>query len=213
MSLTVDDAHFIDGKLTAGMISVPLNTSGCWLAYSPIFVYYPDIVADLDEYPIAARLFQCLTSTAVKSHADPMAATWTHMLAINRLMSGALEYGYQSFDSANNHPMHVPVAGEKYVVDANIAYVQRTDGSRIEHVHMNSLLEESVLVKIHDQESALFATHVFNSCHGYREILFVDANHVETRDLKQSATFSGINNHLAKVVTCMNAACLVRLTV
>ena len=191
------------------MVGVPLDRNGPWLAYTPTFTFYPDVVVDLEEYPITARLFHNLTTTTPsKSHADPMTATWTHMLALNCLLAGALEQGYQSFDAAaDGSQMHlVAGTGEKYVVEEKVAYVERTDGTRVEHVQMETLLKKPVLAKIHVQESALFAAHVWNSCHDYREILWVDANHVETRDLKQSATFSGINYHLAKVITCMDAA-------
>ena len=201
VAMVVDDAHFLDGKLTAAMISVPLNDKGLWLGFTPLVVNYPDTVIDLDEKPIEVRLFTALHSRKPrKSHADPLASTWIHIQAIHKILASVLELGYQEFDSADNYPISLVEAGEHYELDAasGKAFVVRGD-RRVPHVSAPNI-HQPTFYRIHDQESALFGSHVHRLMSGSREVLCTDQSHIETRVLRNTSTYAGLTNHDAKVL-------------
>ena len=211
VAMVVDDAHFLDGKLTAAMLSVPLNDKGLWLGFTPLVVNYPDTVIDLDEKPIEARLFTALHSKKPrKSHADPLASTWIHIQAIHKILASVLELGYQEFDSADNYPISLVEAGEHYELDAasGKAFVVRGD-RRVPHVSAPNI-HQPTLYRMHDQESALFGSHVHRIMRGSREVLCTDQSHIETRVLRNTSTYAGLTNHDAKVLqfVCVARRCI-----
>ena len=208
VALLQDDAEFQDGKLSAGLMAVPMSSEGDqWLALPPLLQKVPSLFMDLEEIPIAMKLFEAVRDGAIKKNkTDPLATCWIHMQAQQHMVSSLLEHGMQAFSSKFTPMNLVGRSGEYYCqLDNGHIAVASEDGGLKEHVHYETLLKNNVCAKCNDQESSLFALYLHECLSGDRIIYFPDQCHIESRDVTQSSKLAGLRLHTEQINYIMGA--------
>ena len=191
-----DDATFYDGKIMAGIVSVPVAYQQ-WIGVVPLIDALPELAVDVSHIPIAAKLWNSLTNAPKIPKAQELTTTWMH---IQGKLSSVIKYGTQNFSNVESPMILCSERGDTYeTTPNNEIMVRRQDGSVLYHLHYPTLMMNPLLLSNSDSDSALFAMWTEECMEGERSFPFWDPNHQENNVLRNVATHSSTKVHSQKV--------------